>query len=104
MDVVSRAANGQSWNSIFPGDAAHIAMKPFPGVFPDRRPAFRGREHHMNQATCVTVRHGFSPFNCTQDWSPGTFSAVPAGLFVAQALPRTSVLGYFQPSLRDWTS
>ncbi len=39
--------------------------------------------------------------NRTQDSRPGAFSAVPAGLFVLSKLPRTYVLGYFQPSLRD---
>ena len=35
---------------------------------------------------------------------PGTFSAVPSGLVVLERLPRTNVLGYFQPSLRDSNS
>ena len=32
---------------------------------------------------------------------PGTFSAVPAGLVSVECVPRTDVLGYSQPSLRD---
>jgi hypothetical protein len=58
----------------------------FLDVLPDHRPAFCGREHHVNQATCVAVRHGFRRtsklafvFECTQDWRPGAFSAVPGG-------------------------
>ncbi len=48
-------------------------------------------------------------FECTQDGCPGIFSAVPfdklragsAGLFLLSCPPRTDVLGYSQPSLRD---
>ncbi len=60
VDVVSGAANGQGRNSILTSDA-DIAMKPFLHVFPDRRPAFCGCKHDMNQTTYVTMRHGFQP-------------------------------------------
>jgi hypothetical protein len=97
VDVISGAPNCQGWNSILPGDAADIAVKPFLNVFPDHRAAFCGREHHMNQTTCVTVRHGFQlasrlvfPFEFTQDWRPGTFSAVPTGLVFFHNLSRTT--------------
>jgi hypothetical protein len=55
-------------------------MKPFLDVLPDHRPAFCGREHHVNQATCVTVRHDY------------------ANSYFHSTLPRTVVLGYSQPS------
>jgi hypothetical protein len=41
-------------------------------------------------------------YKCTQDSRPGLLSAVPRGLLlVAEHNPRTGVLGYFRPSLRD---
>jgi hypothetical protein len=62
-------------------------VKPFLYPLRNRRSSLRGREHHVNQTTYVTVRHDFSrPF--------GTVLFRPS-------VPRTAVLGYPQPSLRD---
>ncbi len=88
MDVVRGSTNGQCWNSILPGDAAHIAVKHFLDVFANHRPPFCGREHHVNQATCVTVRHDYSrefvfSFECTQDGVLGYSQPSLAGLFLA---------------------
>jgi hypothetical protein len=93
-------ANSQCWNSILPGDVADIAVKHFLDIFVDHRPAFCGREHHVNQATCVTVRHGYSrefvlPVECTQDECPGIFSAVPGG---------TVPGSYVYPGLASWAT
>jgi hypothetical protein len=38
----------------------------------------------------------------TQDLRPGTFSSVPAGLVLVIISTQDFVLGYSQPSLRDW--
>ena len=86
MDVVSGAANGQCSNSTLPGDAADVGVKHFLDVLANHRPAVCGPEHHVNQATCVTVRHVFSPDS------------------YLIRVHRTGVLGYSQPSLRDWSS
>jgi hypothetical protein len=49
----------------------------------------------VDQATCVTVRRGYSrefvlPVECTQDECPGIFSAVPTGLDLVFKLHRKS--------------
>ena len=62
-------------------------MKPFLYFVADRESSFRGGENNVNQATYVAVRHAFSR----------PFGTVPLGCSV----PRTDVLGYSQPSLRD---
>ena len=88
VDVVSGAADCQRRNSILASDAAEIAIEPFPDVLRDRRTTPRGRKHHMNQTTCVTVRHGFSRlsrlvliFECTQDCVLGYSQPSLAGLY-----------------------
>jgi hypothetical protein len=92
-----------------PGDAAHIAVEHFLDILPDHRPAFCGSEHHVNQATCVAVRHDFDRGSYSHSSVPRTVvlgHSQPslAGLVsVWECEPRTSVLGYSQPSLRDWT-
>jgi hypothetical protein len=92
-----------------PGDAAHIAVEHFLDILPDHRPAFCGSEHHVNQATCVAVRHDFDRGSYSHSSVPRTVvlgHSQPslAGLVsVWECEPRTNVLGYSQPSLRDWT-
>jgi hypothetical protein len=48
----------------------------------------------------IATQHSHSRF--AQDWRPGTFSAVPSGLFLVAISTQDFVLGYSQPSLRDW--
>ena len=47
--------------------------------------------------TGIRVRGRF-----TQDRRPGTFPAVPTGLFLVVIATQDFVLGYTLPSLRDW--
>jgi hypothetical protein len=50
----------------------------------------------------LSLPFGTVPCCCaTRDYRPGLFSAVPLGLFLVVVPPRTTVLGYSQPSLRD---
>ena len=47
---------------------------------------------------------GFHSAGGTQDLRPGPFSAVPAGLVLLfVCITQEFLLGYFQPSLRDWS-
>ena len=50
-------------NFIFARDPAEISMEPFPDLVPNKGSSLGGREYDVDQATYVTMRHGFSrPF------------------------------------------
>lgn len=106
--MIGCAANGQRWNSILPGNTTDIAVKHFANVFADHRPAFCGRKDHVNQATCVTVGHGYSrefefSFECTQDGVLGHFQQSLAGLLLARQIYPGLASRAIKPSLRDWS-
>ena len=87
MNVISGAACRKYLNFIFARDPAEIAMKPLPYFVPDERSPFCGSKDDVDQATYVTMRHGFSrPFGTYRYFDvypglrPGLSSAVPSGL------------------------
>ena len=60
VDMINRAAHSQGRDFILSRNASEIGVKPFLHPLRNRGSSFRGSEHHVNQATHVTVRHNFS--------------------------------------------
>jgi hypothetical protein len=88
VNVVNKSAYSQGWNLVLARNASEIRVEAFLHLLGNRGSSLRGSEHHVNQATYVTVRHNFSrPYRdysvsaqCTQDYRPGLLSDVPSGL------------------------